>query len=476
MGAVWRAEHLALKSPVAMKLIHTAFAGTEEALARFMREAQAAAAMRGTYVVQILDYGVDRGVPFIAMEMLSGESLRQRMDREKQLSPALIARVMTHVGRAMAKAHELSIVHRDLKPDNIFLVREDDEEVAKVLDFGIAKVTSPNGLVTGGQTRTGAILGTVYYMSPEQALGSKTVDWRTDLWAMAIITFEALTGVLPFDSEGLGELLVKIATGPIPVPSEVAPVPPSFDAWFARATNRAPEQRFQSAREQVDALRRALGETAQPGFSSIPDVQMVPPGIGGTQLVPTVATPAATTQPSANPAVAAASRTYQMSTNRSSAVVTGVAAPPQRKGLFIGISIAAILLIGFGIAAFALFSQHSPVSDSTADATLATDGTSTVAAPLASTPEPVADDTVASASASGAATASAEPPVSASPKTDSKPPPAVTTSRPPAATPPRPPAATTPPPAKTPPAKTQPPAKTPPPATTGGGLFDDRKF
>jgi serine/threonine protein kinase len=258
MGTVWRAQHLALRSPVAVKLIDPARASSEEAVARFLREAQSAAALRSPHVVQILDHGVDAGVPYIAMELLEGESLADRLDRVGRLNPADTLRIMTHVGRAMSRAHEAGIVHRDLKPDNVFLVRNDDEEIAKVLDFGIAKTTLSNAFDVTTGTRTGELLGTPYYMSPEQVEGQRDLDHRTDLWAMAVITFECLVGSRPFESETLGSLLLQICTKPIVVPSQVADVPPGFDTWFARGTRRTPEERYRSARELIDALQAVL--------------------------------------------------------------------------------------------------------------------------------------------------------------------------------------------------------------------------
>src|SRR5688572_27067082 len=239
MGAVWRADHVSLNSPVALKFIDGGVSTSEEAIARFMREAQSAAALRSSHVVQIFDYGVDRGVQYIAMELLHGESLRARLDRAGRLAPADAVRILTQVARAVAKAHDAGIVHRDLKPDNVFLVPEEDHEVAKVLDFGIAKVSAP-GVSPGSGTRTGAVLGTPYYMSPEQAQGNKSVDHRSDLWSLAVIAYECVTGELPFKSEALGDLILKICMLPLPVPSQQASVPPGFDAWFARGANREP--------------------------------------------------------------------------------------------------------------------------------------------------------------------------------------------------------------------------------------------
>ena len=262
MGAVWRAEHVQLRSPVAIKLIDEQIAQNPEALARFMREAQSCAALRSPHVVQILDYGADRGVPFIAMELLDGESLADRLTRVGRLSPGEVVQIMTEVARAIGKAHEHSIVHRDLKPDNIYLVKNDETEVTKVLDFGIAKATQGLGVASGSETRTGAILGTPHYMSPEQAEGTKLVDHRTDLWALGVIAFECLLGRRPFDSDALGSLLLAICTRPIPVPSTWGLDLPGFDAWFAKACAREPADRFQSARELANELRRVVGNAS----------------------------------------------------------------------------------------------------------------------------------------------------------------------------------------------------------------------
>jgi serine/threonine-protein kinase len=283
MGSVWRAQHLDLDAPVAVKLIDPAIATSGEGLARFHREAQAAATLRSPHVVQILDRGVDgvTGQPFIVMELMEGESLASRLARQGRLTPELTARIVSHIARALGRAHEAGIVHRDLKPDNVFLIHNEDEDIAKVLDFGIAK-SDRHRLDQDSQTRTGAVMGTPYYMSPEQISGSKGVDFRTDLWALGVIACECLTGRRPFDAETIGGLALKICAETPPVPSSLGPVSPDFDAWFARATARDLNLRFRSAREAADELRRVCGiAPATPGF--------------GTDQVPVVRAPTTTT-------------------------------------------------------------------------------------------------------------------------------------------------------------------------------------
>jgi serine/threonine protein kinase len=268
MGAVWLAQHLTLRSPVAIKLIDPEIAANPEALARFLREAQAAASLRSPHVVQILDHGVDAGVPFIVMELLEGETLASRLQRQHRLSPHDTAGIITQVARAMTRAHEAGVIHRDLKPDNIFLVRNDEEEVAKVLDFGVAKSHTHGMGTASGATRTGSVLGTPYYMSPEQAEGAKSVDHRTDIWAMGVIAWECLLGRRPFEAETLGGLLLAICARDMPVPSRAGINLPGFDPWFARACSRDPSTRFSSAKEAAQELRHLCGSADADAYAS----------------------------------------------------------------------------------------------------------------------------------------------------------------------------------------------------------------
>ena len=265
MGCVWRAQHLTLQTPVAIKLLTPQPSHREELEGRFVREAKAAAALRSSNVVQILDHGVEDGMPFIAMELLEGESLKDRLEREGTLSPRRTAEIMKGVVRGVGRAHRAGIVHRDLKPDNIFLAAEDDEAggfVVKVLDFGIAKlVEKPKE--DGVATRTGAMMGTPFYMSPEQARGLGDLDARSDLWSLAVIVFECLTGQRPFEADIMGELVMRICSEPVPVPSSVAPVPAGFDEWFARAVERDRAARFPDVRSFATALFEVLTPNEQ---------------------------------------------------------------------------------------------------------------------------------------------------------------------------------------------------------------------
>jgi serine/threonine-protein kinase len=258
MGSVWRAEHLQLRSPVAVKLLDSAISSNEQMLARFMREAQSAASLRSPHVVQIFDYGVEQGTAFIAMELLQGESLAERIARLKQLPADEVIRFLCQVLRAISKAHEAGIVHRDLKPDNVFICA-DEPEFAKVLDFGVAKlVNGKMSAASGSRTQTGMMIGTPYYMSPEQTQ-AKEVDARADLWGIAVIAYECLVGQRPFTGDSFGELVLSICTAPIPVPSHSAAVPPGFDEWFVKGTQRDRNRRFASAREMAEELAKVGG-------------------------------------------------------------------------------------------------------------------------------------------------------------------------------------------------------------------------
>lgn len=256
MGSVWRAEHLAWEAPVAVKIMNRDITARPEAVARFEREVRLAAGLRSPHVVQVLDHGLDEATrtPFIVMELLEGESLARRLKRLGQLSPAETFNIFSQLVRALTRAHAAGIVHRDLKPDNVFLVINDEESLTKVLDFGVAKWTAPD-VSESGLTRPGSVVGTPYYMSPEQIQGSRDIDHRADLWALAAIACECLTGRRPFEAPDFAQLAVMLLGNQgRPLPSSLGHVPPGFDAWFVRATEQDIARRFQSAREMAQTL------------------------------------------------------------------------------------------------------------------------------------------------------------------------------------------------------------------------------
>jgi eukaryotic-like serine/threonine-protein kinase len=263
MGAVWLARHVQLGAPVAVKFMDQEHAASPEFRARFYREARTAANIESPHVVSVQDYGIQGTVPYLVMELLRGEDLGRRLRRLRRISAGEAARIAVQTGKALRRAHDAGLVHRDLKPGNLFLARVDDEEVVKVLDFGIAKQIT--GKLTGETTKTGELLGSPFYMSPEQARGDKDLDARSDLWSLGVILFRSVTGKLPFDGDVLGAVLSKILVDPIPQATGIVPdLPPALDEFFAQALSRDRTLRFQSALEMVRAFVLATGEAGIP--------------------------------------------------------------------------------------------------------------------------------------------------------------------------------------------------------------------
>jgi len=280
MGSVWSATHTGLGQAVAIKFISKEFVTSGDALRRFDAEAKAAAQLRSRHVVQVYDNGtLEDGTPYIAMELLRGESVYTRVHRGGPVPLKEAAEILIQCCKALARAHQSGIVHRDIKPDNIFLSQsqDDDAAVVKILDFGIAKFASnPND---HGATRTGAVLGTPLYMSPEQARGLKTIDHRTDLYSLGLVAYTMLTGNLAFSSESFGDLLLQICTAPLPSLRANAPwLPPSVEAWFMRACAREPQDRFASAQELGEALKAACEGAVN--LSGMPALAQSNPGGG----------------------------------------------------------------------------------------------------------------------------------------------------------------------------------------------------
>ncbi len=279
-GQVWLAKHLHLGSDVAVKFLNRDVSLSLTARERFVREARTIARIRSPHVVQVHDFGFHDDRAYLVMEHLVGETLEDRLARVGSLPPEQVVRVCTHIAKALQKAHDAGIIHRDIKPANVFLVDYGDEEVAKVVDFGIVK--SQGGKLSASTmdtlTQTGSVLGTPYYMSPEQIEDSGHVSHQADLWALGVIAYECLLGRLPFEAPNFALLVMAVCRDPVPVPSSIASVPPAFDAWVERALQRDPSARFDSAREMARELCQALLFPDASDTLSIPD-GLLPPDL-----------------------------------------------------------------------------------------------------------------------------------------------------------------------------------------------------
>jgi serine/threonine-protein kinase len=286
MGAVWVADHLSLRTQVVVKFMSEDLAHSPEATARFSREAAAASQVKSPHVVQTFDHGVTAdGAAYIVMELLEGHDLDHHLRSSGKLSPAEVVAVVGQLARALTKAHERGIVHRDIKPSNVFLCDAGGGEIfVKLLDFGIAK--GPEIGIVGSTTRTGSFVGSPYYMSPEQVVGAKDIDFRTDLWSLGVVAFEALTGDKPFFADTVGALALKIHRDPLPRPSAVNPALGSaVDAWFERACAREPGERFASAKEMAEALAVAATGQGLPAAPSLTRPRAADPSAGLAETV-----------------------------------------------------------------------------------------------------------------------------------------------------------------------------------------------
>ena len=260
MGSVWRAHHMALGTDVAIKFIDSAKRNQAALVARFKREAHAAAKIKSPHVVRTFDHGVVQGIPYIVMELLEGESLGTMLDRDALLRPKLVGRIVAQTAKALHEAHELGIIHRDIKPDNIFLTRSAGEIYVKLLDFGLAKARESMGVLT----QRGMAVGTPAYMSREQLLNSREAQPSADLWSLSVVAYECLTGELPFLGETMQDTCREVLRGEVMPPSEVNRyLNDKADKWFARALAKKVEDRFPSARALATSflrLSRSLGE------------------------------------------------------------------------------------------------------------------------------------------------------------------------------------------------------------------------
>jgi serine/threonine-protein kinase len=266
MGSVYEAVDTQTGTRVAVKVITAEAAANETLMSRFAREAEAAAAIDTPHIVRVLGSGRDeeRGLPYLVLEYLEGEDLHQLIKRLGALSPDLALRIAAQACLGLQHAHEMQIVHRDIKPANFFLAKTaNGDRIVKLLDFGVAKIKSEPATAdvkTGELTRTGSMLGSPLYMSPEQARGRRDLDHRSDIWSFGVVLYASLCGHTPTrDTDLLGELLILICTeAPEPL-QDVAPwVAPELASLVHRALRFDADERFQSAREMRAAISALL--------------------------------------------------------------------------------------------------------------------------------------------------------------------------------------------------------------------------
>jgi serine/threonine-protein kinase len=311
MGSVYLAEHPTIGKKVALKILHAEFASNPEVADRFFTEAKAVNAIGHPNIVDIVDYGViqsgpagqDRLVYFI-MEYLQGMTLSQVIRTEAPLPPERALTIALQVADALASSHKNGIVHRDLKPDNIILIQRGRErDFVKLLDFGIAKLTGSDG-VSSHKTRTGLVLGTPAYMSPEQCEGRASVDHRTDVYALGVVLYEMLVGRVPFIGEGYGEILVQHLTQqPIP-PSQYRMMSPHVEQVVLKALEKRADMRFPTMDEFMRAMSDPVGyveshggltgfaqRQLMPSSAPLPAVSRLTPSPGLMSPVPGTLTP-----------------------------------------------------------------------------------------------------------------------------------------------------------------------------------------
>lgn len=345
MGVVYLAEHPVIGRKVAIKAIHPELSRNHEVVSRFMTEAQSVNKIGNEHIVEITDYGnTPEGEFYFMMEFLQGEALADRLRREHVFDTTRAVHIGGQVADALAASHDHGIIHRDLKPENIFLVnRASTNDFVKVLDFGLAKLTQGDEKVSH-KTRTGSVMGTPYYMAPEQCEGRPNIDHRADVYSLGVILFEMMTGKVPFGGEGYGEIIVKHITMPPPSPRAINPmISEAFEAILMRALAKKREERFQTMGE----LRAAL-DAPEAYLSSAPAVDGVAPSAmadptGSTRMTMTTAVRGAEAGAKSQPMPS----TFRE--NAGEMLETAVMPQKSRKGLVIGAVVAAVAAAGAAV-------------------------------------------------------------------------------------------------------------------------------
>ena len=283
MGNVYEAKHTRLPKKFAIKVVRSDLAKDEAAFERFKREADIASSLGNKHIVEVHDWNVlPDGSPYMVMEYLVGEDLASRLGRDKRLTPHEALTILTQVVSALESAHARGIVHRDIKPENIFLAQIDDEpDFVKLLDFGLSKIRGSQKRLTANLS----VLGTPWYMSPEQARGDSDLDHRTDLYALAVVLYQVLCGRVPFEGENVYGVLTQIATQQPPPITQFAPdLPLELEAVLQKALTKDPTGRYPSVRDFWEAAQSSLGMTVV--RKSIPSARVAGPA-GEPFRVPT---------------------------------------------------------------------------------------------------------------------------------------------------------------------------------------------
>ena len=275
MGSVWVAHHEKLALDVAVKFVAADLLKAEDplVLSRFRREAQLAAKLDNPHTVRILDHGVSKaGGPYIVMELLEGQSIADKLRAEKRIKVSEVVEIVDQVAQGLTHAHALGVVHRDIKPPNLFLCKpRAGREVVKIVDFGIAKTSEPSESDSLA-TSSGVLIGTPQYMSPEQLMRAGPADASADLWALAVVAYEMVTGRLPFTGETLAATLVAITRADVLPPTKSVPgLAGALDVFFRRALAVEPTRRYPDAASFARAFRDAAAGTAPAELPTLVD-------------------------------------------------------------------------------------------------------------------------------------------------------------------------------------------------------------